>query len=249
MSQENFSLRAISPIDGRYSSKCASLVDYFSEEALMKYRVLVEVEYFIALCELPLPQLKNVSPSIFPQLREIYQNFTTADAAAIKEIEKTTNHDVKAVEYFIKDKMDGLNIGESKEFVHFGLTSQDINNTAIPRSIKDAVNEVYLPQIDTIIVNLNGLATDWKDVSMLARTHGQPASPTKLGKEVKVFAERLTIQLAQLKNIPFSSKFGGATGNFNAHFVAYPEYDWVKFANSFLKDKLNIDIRQTTTQI
>ncbi len=249
MSQENFSLRAISPIDGRYSSKCASLADYFSEEALMKYRVLVEIEYYIALCELPLPQLKNVSPDIFPELRKMYQNFTTADAAAIKEIEKTTNHDVKAVEYFIKDKMDQLNIGESKEFVHFGLTSQDINNTAIPRSIKDAVNEVYVPQLENIIQALNGLSTEWKDVSMLAKTHGQPASPTKLGKEIKVFSERLQIQLTQLKAIPFSSKFGGATGNFNAHFVAYPEYDWVKFANSFLKDKLKIDRSQTTTQI
>ena len=249
MSQENFSLRAISPIDGRYRSKCASLVDYFSEEALMKYRVLVEIEYYIALCELPLPQLKNVSHNVFPKLREIYSNFNTEDAKKIKEIERTTNHDVKAVEYFIKDKMDALNIGESKEFVHFGLTSQDINNTAIPRSIKDAIVNVYLPQIENIIAIFNQLAQDWKDVSMLARTHGQPASPTKLGKEIKVFSERLEIQLGQLKSIPFSSKFGGATGNFNAHFVAYPEYDWVKFANSFLKDKLKIDRSQTTTQI
>jgi adenylosuccinate lyase len=249
MSQDNFSLRAISPIDGRYSSKCESLVQYFSEEALMKYRVLVEIEYFIALCELPLPQLSNVSSEIFPALRAIYENFSTEDAKQIKEIEKTTNHDVKAVEYFIKDKMEGLDIGESKEFVHFGLTSQDINNTAIPRSLKDAVNEAYLPSLNAIVESLNQLAIDWKDVSMLARTHGQPASPTKLGKEIKVFAERLDVQIRQLKNIPFSSKFGGATGNFNAHYVAYPAYDWVGFANSFVKNKLLIDRSQTTTQI
>lgn len=249
MSKENFSLRAISPIDGRYQSKCAVLSDYFSEEALMKYRVLVEIEYFIALCELPLPQLKEFEPSKFQMLRDIYINFSSEDALKIKEIEKTTNHDVKAVEYFIKEKMDGLSIGESKEFVHFGLTSQDINNTAIPRSLKDAMEDVYFPAIQEIVNKLNGLSKEWKDVSMLAKTHGQPASPTKLGKEFKVFAERLEVQLNQIKQIPYSSKFGGATGNFNAHHVAYPEVNWVSFANSFLKNSLKIDRSQTTTQI
>lgn len=249
MSKENFSLRAISPIDGRYQSKCAVLSDYFSEEALMKYRVLVEIEYFIALCELPLPQLKEFEPSKFQMLRDIYINFSSEDALKIKEIERTTNHDVKAVEYFIKEKMDGLSIGESKEFVHFGLTSQDINNTAIPRSLKDAMEDVYFPAIQEIVNKLNGLSKEWKDISMLAKTHGQPASPTKLGKEFKVFAERLEVQLNQIKQIPYSSKFGGATGNFNAHHVAYPEVNWVSFANSFLKNSLKIDRSQTTTQI
>lgn len=249
MSQTIFPLRAVSPIDGRYQSKCAELSDYFSEEALMKYRVLVEIEYFIALCELPLPQLKEFDHSLFGQLKFIYQNFSSDDALRIKEIEKTTNHDVKAVEYFIKEKMDELNIGDSKEFIHFGLTSQDINNTAVPRSLKDAVNEVYLPKIDKIISMMNGFANEWKNISMLAKTHGQPASPTKLGKEFKVFAERLEVQVAQLKQIPYSSKFGGATGNFNAHHVAYPEINWVDFANKFLKEKLHVDRSQTTTQI
>ncbi|MCB9189232.1 MAG: adenylosuccinate lyase [Flavobacteriales bacterium] len=249
MSQTIFPLRAVSPIDGRYQSKCAELSDYFSEEALMKYRVLVEIEYFIALCELPLPQLKEFDHSLFGELKLIYHNFSSDDALRIKEIEKTTNHDVKAVEYFIKEKMDELNIGDSKEFIHFGLTSQDINNTAVPRSLKDAVNEVYLPKIDKIISMMNGFANEWKNISMLAKTHGQPASPTKLGKEFKVFAERLEVQVAQLKQIPYSSKFGGATGNFNAHHVAYPEINWVDFANKFLKEKLYVDRSQTTTQI
>lgn len=249
MSDNHFSLKAITPIDGRYQSKCAPLSVYFSEEALMKYRVLVEIEYFIALCELPLPQLKDVPHTVFSDLRKIYENFSTEDAIKIKEIEKTTNHDVKAVEYFIKEKMSALHIGNHLEFVHFGLTSQDINNTAIPKSIKDAVTQFYVPQLSNIISILNQFSYDWKNVSMLARTHGQPASPTKLGKEIKVFAERLEIQLEQLHQISYSGKFGGATGNFNAHFVAYPEYDWVKFANSFLKDKLKIDRSQTTTQI
>lgn len=249
MSKSVFPLRAISPIDGRYQSKCAALSDYFSEEALMKYRVLVEIEYFIALCELPLPQLKNFDPALLDSLRKIYGQFNSEDALRIKAIESTTNHDVKAVEYFIKEKMDELNIGDSKEFIHFGLTSQDINNTAVPRSLKDAVNDVYLPKIEKIIAVLNTLAADWKNVSMLAKTHGQPASPTKLGKEFKVFAERLEIQIKQLKQVPYSSKFGGATGNFNAHHVAYPNIDWVDFANRFLKEKLGVDRSQTTTQI
>jgi adenylosuccinate lyase len=244
-------LNAISPIDGRYRNKCESLANYFSEEALMKYRVLVEVEYYISLCELPLPQLEDVSTSVFSQLRSIYENFTTADALAIKEIEKTTNHDVKAVEYFIKNKMDemGIGEGEQKEFVHFGLTSQDINNTAIPRSIKDAMEDVYYPTLNKIIAQLDGFSQEWKDVSMLAKTHGQPASPTKLGKEIKVFSERLKIQVDRLKTIPYSAKFGGATGNFNAHHLAFPEFNWVDFSNTFLSEKLKIDRSQTTTQI
>ncbi|CAG5085308.1 adenylosuccinate lyase [Parvicella tangerina] len=249
MSQPIFPLRAVSPIDGRYQSKCSQLSDYFSEEALMKYRVLVEIEYFIALCELPLPQLEEFDHSLFSNLRAIYENFSSEDALRIKEIEKTTNHDVKAVEYFIKEKMDDLKIGDSKEFIHFGLTSQDINNTAVPRSLKDAVEQVYLPRIKNIIKLLNGFSKEWKNVSMLAKTHGQPASPTKLGKEFKVFAERLEVQLEQLVNIPYSSKFGGATGNFNAHHVAYPEINWVEFANNFLADKLKVNRSQTTTQI
>ncbi|MCB9195560.1 MAG: adenylosuccinate lyase [Flavobacteriales bacterium] len=249
MSQSDFSLRAVSPIDGRYQSKCAELSDFFSEEALMKYRVLVEIEYFIALCELPLPQLSDFDQSKFESLRDIYRNFSSKDALMIKEIESTTNHDVKAVEYFIKERMETLKIGSSKEFVHFGLTSQDINNTAIPRSLKDAVEATYLPKIDRIIAQLNQFAEDWKNVSMLAKTHGQPASPTKLGKEFKVFAERLQIQLDQFKAVPYSSKFGGATGNFNAHHVAYPTINWVQFANKFLKEKLLIERSQTTTQI
>ncbi len=242
-------LNAISPIDGRYRRVTDRLGEYFSESALIKYRVLVEVEYFIALCELPLPQLADFDSSLFPQLRALYQNFTDEDALRIKEIEKVTNHDVKAVEYFIKEKLDAFNIGDSKEFIHFGLTSQDINNTSVPRSIKDALEEVYYPAIEEIIALLENLSNDWKEISMLARTHGQPASPTRLGKEVKVFVERLNIQLAQLKSIPFSSKFGGATGNFNAHHVAYPEINWVDFANNFLSDKLLITRSQTTTQI
>ncbi len=242
-------LTAISPIDGRYRRVTKNLGNYFSEFALIKYRVFVEIEYFIALCELPLPQLSDFDCTQFKNIRAIYANFSTEDALRIKEIEKTTNHDVKAVEYFLKEKFDGLNLEDSKEFIHFGLTSQDINNTAVPKSLKDAVLETYLPLLDETIALLMNRANEWKHISLLARTHGQPASPTKLGKEIYVFVERLKIQKEQLLNIPFSAKFGGATGNFNAHFVAYPSIDWVKFANDLLKNKLNIDRSQTTTQI
>ena len=243
-------LNAISPVDGRYRKVTDQLGDYFSEAALIKYRILVEVEYFISLCELPLPQLADVDASLFPALRGLYENFADEDALRIKEIEKVTNHDVKAVEYFIKEKLEGIGIdGGSKEFIHFGLTSQDINNTSVPRSIKDALAEVYYPMIDEIVEQLSGLAKDWKDVPMLAKTHGQPASPTRLGKEIYVFVERLKIQLEQMRAIPYSAKFGGATGNFNAHFVAYPSIDWVGFSNKFLSEKLKISRSQTTTQI
>ena len=243
-------LNAISPVDGRYRRVTDQLGDYFSEAALIKYRILVEVEYFISLCELPLPQLADVDASLFPALRGLYENFADEDALRIKEIEKVTNHDVKAVEYFIKEKLEGIGIdGGSKEFIHFGLTSQDINNTSVPRSIKDALAEVYYPMIDEIVEQLSGLAKDWKDVPMLAKTHGQPASPTRLGKEIYVFVERLKIQLEQMRAIPYSAKFGGATGNFNAHFVAYPSIDWVGFSNKFLSEKLKISRSQTTTQI
>jgi adenylosuccinate lyase len=243
-------LNAISPVDGRYRRVTDQLGDYFSEAALIKYRILVEVEYFISLCELPLPQLANFDKSLFVKLRGLYENFTDEDALRIKEIEKVTNHDVKAVEYFIKEKLDVIGIGGgSKEFIHFGLTSQDINNTSVPRSIKDALEDVYYPMIEEIVEQLNGLATDWKDIPMLAKTHGQPASPTRLGKEIYVFVERLKIQLEQMRAIPYSAKFGGATGNFNAHFVAYPSIDWVDFANKFLSEKLKISRSQTTTQI
>jgi len=243
-------LNAISPIDGRYRRVTDQLGDYFSEAALIKYRILVEVEYFISLCELPLPQLADFDKSLFSTLRGLYGDFTDKDALRIKEIEKVTNHDVKAVEYFIKEKLDVIGIGGgSKEFIHFGLTSQDINNTSVPRSIKDALADVYYPMIEEIVEQLSGLAADWKDVPMLAKTHGQPASPTRLGKEISVFVERLKIQLEQMKAIPYSAKFGGATGNFNAHFVAYPSIDWVSFANKFLNEKLKISRSQTTTQI
>jgi len=243
-------LNAISPVDGRYRRVTDQLGDYFSEAALIKYRILVEVEYFISLCELPLPQLVDFDKSLFSTLRGLYEDFTDKDALRIKEIEKVTNHDVKAVEYFIKEKLDSFGIaGGSKEFIHFGLTSQDINNTSVPRSIKDALDDVYYPMIEEIVKQLNGLATDWKDIPMLAKTHGQPASPTRLGKEIYVFVERLKIQLEQMKAIPYSAKFGGATGNFNAHFVAYPSIDWVSFANKFLNEKLKISRSQTTTQI
>jgi adenylosuccinate lyase len=242
-------LTAISPIDGRYRKTCEPLAKYFSEEALMQYRVRVEIEYFIALCELPLPQLASFNKSLYPQLRAIYTQFNSEEAQKIKEIEKTTNHDVKAVEYFIKDKMEALGIGESKEFVHFGLTSQDINNTSIPLSIKEGLEVVILPFFERIMSALHQMSLDWKNVSMLARTHGQPASPTKLGKEIKVFEERLRIQINQLKSIPFSAKFGGATGNFNAHHIAYPSINWVTFANDFLKNQLTLQRSQTTTQI
>lgn len=242
-------LNAISPIDGRYRSKSNELAAYFSEEALIKYRVLVEIEYFIALCAIPLPQLENFDKQLFPELRSIYKNFSTADAKAIKEIEGITNHDVKAVEYFIKEKFDTLNLGAYKEFIHFGLTSQDINNTAIPLSIKDAITSVYLPEIEILINTLKGFIEEWKDVPLLARTHGQPASPTRLGKEIEVFKVRLEEQLSTLKNIPNAAKFGGATGNFNAHHVAYPEVDWKAFGTAFITNELGLHHSFPTTQI
>ena len=243
-------LTAVSPIDGRYRGKTDALAEYFSEYALMKYRVFVEIEYYIALCELPIPQLAGVDSSLFPKLREIYSAFTTADACRIKEIEKTTNHDVKAVEYFIKEKFDAIGgLDEYKEFVHFGLTSQDINNTSIPCSIKDALEKVYYPAIEELIAQLKEYAAAWKDIPMLARTHGQPASPTRLGKEVMVFVYRLETQLAELKKCTISAKFGGATGNFNAHSVAYPSIDWVSFANKFVAENLGLQREQYTTQI
>ncbi|AXG74640.1 adenylosuccinate lyase [Flavobacterium arcticum] len=242
-------LNAISPIDGRYRSKTVSLSAYFSEEALIRYRVLVEVEYFIMLCELPLPQLQGVDKNTFSALRDIYKNFTSEDALQIKEIEKTTNHDVKAVEYFIKSAFDKLGLEAYKEFIHFGLTSQDINNTAIPLSTKEAFEDVYMPSLIGLISKLKQLSVEWKDVPMLARTHGQPASPTRLGKEIGVFVERLEEQLRLLFNVPFAAKFGGATGNFNAHFVAYPATDWRKFGNDFVEGKLGLKHSFPTTQI
>ena len=242
-------LSAIGPIDGRYRKTTSVFSSFFSESALIKYRVKVEIEYFICLCDLPLPQLNTIDSSIYDSLRKIYLDFSENDALLVKEIEKTTNHDVKAVEYFIKEKMEQLSIGEMKEFVHFGLTSQDINNTAIPMSLKDAIQQVYLPILKQLIDVLNDLANQWKGISMLARTHGQPASPTRLGKEIMVFVERLQEQKKQLEQITFAGKFGGATGNFNAHHVAYPEIDWIDFANNFLYNKLNITRSQTTTQI
>lgn len=242
-------LRAVSPIDGRYRSKTSQLQEYFSEYALFKYRVWVEVEYFIQLCELPLPQLNGFDAELYPQLRAMYRDFTEKDAKSIKEIEKVTNHDVKATEYFIKQKMEDLGVGEQKEFIHFGLTSQDINNTSNPMMIRDALEKVIMPELGTIVAQLKGFAAEWKEVPMLARTHGQPASPTRLGKEILVFAERLEQQIAYLHQIPIAAKFGGATGNFNAHQVAYPEIDWVDFANRFLSENLEIDRSQTTTQI
>ncbi|CEN35353.1 adenylosuccinate lyase [Capnocytophaga cynodegmi] len=243
------SLQAISPIDGRYADKTKELIPFFSEEALIKYRILVEVEYFIALCELPLPQLKNFPKNIFPKLRELYQNFDSTSAAKVKEIEKTTNHDVKAVEYFIKNAFDKLNISEYKEFIHFGLTSQDINNTAIPLSIKEAMDRVYYVDLQNIIDNLKSLSSQWKDIPLLARTHGQPASPTRLGKEIEVFVVRIEEQLKQLKNIPFSAKFGGATGNYNAHNVAYPSVNWKTFGTKFVENTLGLHHSFPTTQI
>lgn len=242
-------LSAISPIDGRYHNTTKELSTYFSEAALIKYRVYVEIEYFIALCELPLPQLRGFNNSKFILLREVYQTFKEEDAEAIKHIEKTTNHDVKAVEYFIKEKFDVLGISEFKEFIHFGLTSQDINNTAIPYSFKLGLEKSYIPAIDQLINELKNRAQEWSGVSMLAHTHGQPASPTRLGKEIMVFIERIEAQLAQLKNIPYSAKFGGATGNFNAHHVAYPELKWKDFANNFVNNILNLNRSQFTTQI
>ena len=242
-------LNAISPVDGRYNSKTNELSSFFSEYALFKYRVKVEIEYFIALCELPLPGTENFDSDKFEQLRLIYKDFTTEDAESIKDKEKVTNHDVKAVEYFIKDKFEELGISEFKEFIHFGLTSQDINNTAVPLSIKDAHELVVLPLIERLFHKINIIAFEWKDIPMLARTHGQPASPTKLGKEIYVFCERIDHQLDLLKTIPFNGKFGGATGNMNAHVVAYPDIDWENFACNFVKNGLQLRRQKTTTQI
>ena len=242
-------LTAISPVDGRYRSKCESLAEYFSEFALIRYRVRVEVEYFIALCELPLPQLASVDHSKFEALRAIYRDFTLADAERIKEIESVTNHDVKAVEYFLKERFDALDLASYKEFIHFGLTSQDINNTSVPMSVREALTNVYLPQLDRLQAKLDSLAEEWKDVPMLAKTHGQPASPTLLGKEIGVFAYRLRVQIEQLRAVPVSGKFGGATGNFNAHLAAFPGIDWRGFAGRFLTESLGIDRELLTTQI
>ncbi|HEX2395854.1 MAG TPA: adenylosuccinate lyase [Bacteroidales bacterium] len=242
-------LTAVSPVDGRYRNLTADLDQYFSEFALIKYRVQVEVEYFIALCELPLRQLGDFKPTDFELLRGIYRIFSLADAQKIKETEKVTNHDVKAVEYYLKSRLDDLKLGRYREFIHFGLTSQDINNTAVPLTLKLAVNDIYLPLLDKITDRLTELAEEWKNIPMLARTHGQPASPTRLGKEIMVFVERINNQVKQLTSIPFSAKFGGATGNFNAHAAAYPGTDWVEFANHFVNDVLGLNRLQTTTQI
>ena len=244
-------LTAISPVDGRYRGKTAKLADYFSEFALIRYRIRVEVEYFIALCELPLPQLRDFDYSLFPQLREFYQNFDENDARRVKEIESITNHDVKAVEYFIKEKLSTLNsqLSNSNEFIHFGLTSQDINNTSVPLSLKEALNDVFVPLLMELVGQLRQYAEEWKNVPMLARTHGQPASPTRLGKEVMVYVYRLEEQLKTLKNTPLTAKFGGATGNFNAHHVAYPDIDWATFANRFVGERLGLQREQFTTQI
>lgn len=243
-------LTAISPIDGRYRNKTAALAPYFSEYALMKYRTRVEIEYFIALCEIPLPQLADFDKSRFAALRAIYEQFSEADAARVKEIESVTNHDVKAIEYFIKEKIDAIGgMDAYKEFIHFGLTSQDINNTSIPMMLKESLHEVYLPILDQLIAQLLDYAEQWKDIPMLAKTHGQPASPTRLGKEVMVFAYRLQEQTKQLRACPISAKFGGATGNMNAHHVAYPAYDWRAFANQFVSEKLGLQREQYTTQI
>ncbi len=242
-------LTAISPIDGRYRNKVDVLGEYFSEYALIKYRVRVEIEYFIALCELPLPQLQSIDHNIFDTLRGIYRNITPTEAQRIKDIEAITNHDVKAVEYFIKEQFDKLNLQQYKEFIHFGLTSQDINNTSVPLSLKEALTNVYYPELEALIAELDRLATEWKEIPMLAKTHGQPASPTRLGKEIKVFVSRLQVQLDALKKLPIPAKFGGATGNFNAHNVAFPSIDWTNFGNSFVGNKLGLEREQYTTQI
>ncbi|MDR1503287.1 MAG: adenylosuccinate lyase [Prevotella sp.] len=242
-------LTSISPIDGRYRNKTEELANYFSEYALIKYRVLVEIEYFIALCELPLPQLENIDKAVFGKLKDIVTGFSESDATRIKDTEKITNHDVKAVEYFIKEEFDKLGLQEYKEFIHFGLTSQDINNTSIPLSIKDALNDVYYPMLEDLIAKLKNQANEWADIAMLAKTHGQPASPTRLGKEIMVFASRLEGQLQLLKSIPLSAKFGGATGNYNAHNVAYPSYNWKAFGNKFVSEKLGLIREEWTTQI
>lgn len=243
-------LTAVSPVDGRYRGKTESLAAYFSEYALVRYRVRVEIEYFITLCELPLPQLQSFPTSLFERLRDIYRNFSIADAQRVKDIESVTNHDVKAVEYFIKEQFDAIGgLDAYKEFIHFGLTSQDINNTSVPLSIKDALNEVYYPQIEELIAQLTAYAEEWKDVPMLAKTHGQPASPTRLGKEIMVFVYRLNRQLEALKACALTAKFGGATGNYNAHNVAYPGYDWRAFGTRFVKEKLGLEREEYTTQI
>ena len=242
-------LTAISPIDGRYTSKTEKLQQYFSESALIKYRIQVEVEYFISLCELPLAQLQNFPTDKFQDLRNLYQNFSIDSAKRIKDIESVTNHDVKAVEYLIKEEFDKLELSKYKEFIHFGLTSQDINNTAVPLSIKDAFTDVFFPELTSVLDKLKQLSTDWEEIPMLARTHGQAASPTKLGKEIFVFVERIENQINLMTNIPFSAKFGGATGNFNAHHVAYPNQDWKRFANNFVERNLGLTRQQTTTQI
>ena len=243
-------LTAVSPIDGRYRSKTESLADYFSEYALIRYRVRVEIEYFITLCELPLPQLESFNSALFEQLRNIYRNFDEASAARVKEIESITNHDVKAVEYFIKEEFDKIGgLDDYKEFIHFGLTSQDINNTSVPLSVKEALEEVFYPQVEELIAQLKEYAEEWKNVPMLAKTHGQPASPTRLGKEVEVYVYRLSEQLATLRNCKMTAKFGGATGNFNAHHVAYPQHDWRAFGNRFVSEKLGLEREQWTTQI
>ena len=243
-------LTAVSPIDGRYRNKTEHLADYFSEYALIRYRVRVEIEYFITLCELPLPQLESFDSTLFEPLRDIYRNFDETSAARIKEIEKTTNHDVKAVEYFLKEEFDRIGGLEAyKEFIHFGLTSQDINNTSVPLSVKEALEEVFYPQVEELIAQLKEYAEEWKDVPMLAKTHGQPASPTRLGKEIQVYVYRLSEQLASLRSCKLTAKFGGATGNFNAHHVAYPQYDWRAFGNRFVSEKLGLEREQWTTQI
>ncbi len=242
-------LTAISPIDGRYRTKVDSLANYFSEYALIRYRVLVEIEYFIALCEIPLEQLKPIENGIFPKLRNVYENFSLEDAQKVKDTERITNHDVKAVEYFIKDKFDELGLNKYKEFIHFGLTSQDINNTAIPLSIKKCLDEIYYPELEKLITEISKLAKNWENIPMLAKTHGQPASPTRLGKEIMVFVSRLEQQLNLLKAVPISAKLGGATGNFNAHHVAYPLIDWKNFGNNFVVKHLGLQREQWTTQI
>ena len=242
-------LHAISPIDGRYRNKIAHLSNYFSEAALIKYRLIIEVEYFISLCELPLPQLKDFDKTLYPQLQSLYKDFSENDALRIKEFENITNHDVKAVEYFLKEKFEALNLSKYKEFIHFGLTSQDINNTAIPLLLKEVIHQEYHLSISNLLQQLNTLATQWKDIPMLARTHGQPATPTRLGKEIQVFITRLKQQINTLQNIPFAAKFGGATGNFNAHFVAYPLVDWKSFGANFVENKLGLHYSFPTTQI
>lgn len=243
------SLTAISPIDGRYRGKVEVLENYYSEYALIRYRVKVEIEYFIALCKLPLPQLAGVDHALFGELRDIYAKFSVDDAQRVKDIESVTNHDVKAVEYFIKEQFDRLGLAQYKEFIHFGLTSQDINNTSVPMLIRDSLNEAYLPLLDEMVGLLNQYAEEWKDIPMLAKTHGQPASPTRLGKEIRVFAYRLEKQIELLKQVPVSGKFGGATGNFNAHRVAFPDRDWRAFAKKFLNESLGIEREEWTTQI